>query len=126
MPDLTQLGDSPLPTHERSSFARKLEGGEFVSSVELNPPKGLDLTKRLKAVSELEDAGVTTINIADGPRAKMLMSNLSMAHQVQTHSGLSPIVHVCCRDRNLLGLQAHLLVCMSWGSETSFRSQVTR
>ena len=94
---------------ERSTFAAKLSAGEFVTSVELNPPRGFDLSKRVEAVQELAQAGITTINIADGPRAKVLMSNVAMAHEIQSKTSFAPIVHVCCRDRNLLGLQAHLL-----------------
>jgi homocysteine S-methyltransferase len=52
---------------------------------------------------------VTTINIADGPRASLRMGNVAMAVEVQRGTGLSPLVHVCCRDRNFLGLQSHLL-----------------
>lgn len=103
------LGVEPVPVAERSSFAAKLSNGEFVSSVELNPPRGFDLSKRIAAVKSLVAAGVTTINIADGPRAKVLMSNLAMAHKIEQATSVSPIVHVCCRDRNLLGLQSHLL-----------------
>lgn len=106
---IDSVGSEPVAPAERSDFAARLTSGEFVSSVELNPPRGFDLSKRIAAINSLKAAGVTTINIADGPRAKVLMSNVSMAHTVAQHTGIEPIVHVCCRDRNLLGLQSHLL-----------------
>ena len=99
----------PEDLGSRSELGAKLEAGEFVVSVEVNPPAGLDLEKKLAAVRALRDFGVTTVNIADGPRAKLSMSNLAMATTVLGETGVSPIVHVCCRDRNFLGLQAHLL-----------------
>ena len=108
-PDLAAIGTPPIPAEARSDFAAKLHAGEFVASVELNPPKGFDLSKRIEAVHDLEDAGITTINIADGPRAKVLMSNVAMAHEIKANTNFEPIVHVCCRDRNFLGLQSHLL-----------------
>ena len=80
-----------------------------MTSVEVNPPAGLDLAKKIEAAQALRDFGVTTINIADGPRASLNMSNLAMAVEVQRATGLSPLLHVCCRDRNFLGLQSHLL-----------------
>ena len=109
LPKLENIGSAPTPFQARSKFAEKLVEGSFVTSVELNPPKGFDLSKRMQAVEEMEQAGITTINIADGPRAKVLMSNVAMAHEVVAKTTFEPIVHVCCRDRNLLGLQSHLL-----------------
>ncbi|MEE2789648.1 MAG: bifunctional homocysteine S-methyltransferase/methylenetetrahydrofolate reductase [Myxococcota bacterium] len=93
----------------RSELGRKLAAGEFITSVELNPPDGLSLDKKIKAAEALKAFGVTTINIADGPRASMRMSNVSMAVTVAEATGLEPLVHVCCRDRNYLGLQSHIL-----------------
>ena len=109
--DLIELIEdrTSVPPAERSELGKRLYNGEFVTSVELNPPRGFDLSKRIKAVEELKAAGVDTINIADGPRAKVLMSNISMAREVIDKTQISPIVHVCCRDRNLLGLQSHIL-----------------
>ncbi|MGC6418325.1 MAG: bifunctional homocysteine S-methyltransferase/methylenetetrahydrofolate reductase [Bradymonadia bacterium] len=103
------LDATTTPLAERSALGAQLARGEFVSSVELNPPNGLDLSKRFSAARELEAFGVTTINIADGPRASLRMGNVAMAVQVAQQTGLSPLVHVCCRDRNYLGLQSHLL-----------------
>ena len=107
------------PVHERSHIAvdlaqkselgALLARGEFVTSVELNPPFGFDLSKKIKAAQSLKEAGVTTINIADGPRASARMGNVAMATEINSKTGLSPIVHVCCRDRSFLGLISHLL-----------------
>lgn len=93
----------------RSELGAKIEAGEFIVSVEVNPPVGLDLSKKLQAATELRAFGATTVNIADGPRASLRMSNLAMAATILRETGVQPILHVCCRDRNFLGLQAHLL-----------------
>ena len=108
--DRSSVADRPaVRLGERSDFAGALAQQRFVTSVELNPPHGLDLEKQMAAAAALRDFGVTTINIADGPRASLNMSNLAMAVEVKRRTGLSPLLHVCCRDRNFLGLQAHLL-----------------
>ena len=57
----------------------------------------------------LKDGGVDVVNIADGARAQARMSNLALAVRIEREVGLETIVHVCGRDRNLLGTLAHLL-----------------
>jgi len=98
-----------VPLAERSALGARLARGEPVTSVELNPPAGFDLSRRVEAARELAAAGVTTVNIADGPRASLRVCNVAMARHLLDHTPLSPIVHVCCRDRSFLGLQSHLL-----------------
>ena len=103
------LRPAKVPLASRSGIGAALDAGRFVTSVELNPPMGLDLRESVEKAKRLRDAGVTTINIADGPRASIRVGNVAMATQVLNQTGLSPIVHVCCRDRSFLGLQSHLL-----------------
>ena len=97
------------PFAERSSLAGKISRGEFVVSVEVNPPVGLDLTKAVNAAKMLKAGGVDVINIADGARAQSRMSNVAMALRIHEQVGMETILHVCGRDRNLLGTLAHLL-----------------
>jgi len=106
-------GIVPPPVGDRSGFGRDLAAG-FVVSVELDPPTGLDTSRALAGAALLKSAGVKYVNIADGPRATVRMSALAMAHALQD-SGLEPVLHVTCRDRNLLGLQADLLGAWSMG-----------
>jgi homocysteine S-methyltransferase len=63
----------------------------------------------------LKDAGVDAINIADGPRATSRMSPLSMAIQFQKAVDMDIIIHYCCRDRNIIGMQADLMGAASLG-----------
>jgi methionine synthase / methylenetetrahydrofolate reductase(NADPH) len=105
---------TPLPSvvtvsrKEKSKFAAKI-GEKFVVSVEVNPPMGLDPASALRAARMLIDGGVDVINIADGARAQARMSNLALAVRMQTELGIETLLHVCGRDRNLLGQVAHLL-----------------
>ena len=104
-----------VPTAEKSRLAAKIAAGKFAVSVEVNPPIGLDVEKAVAAAKMLTQAGVDVINIADGARAQARMSNVAMAVQVQARLGIETIVHVCGRDRNLLGQVAHLLGAQSLG-----------
>jgi len=57
----------------------------------------------------LHAGGIDVINIADGPRATVRMSNQAFGIIVQQSVDMEVILHVCCRDRNILGLQSDLL-----------------
>ncbi len=83
--------------------------GDFVVSVEVNPDPGLDPTRALAAAAMLRRAGCDVVNTADGPRAAARMSNLALALLIRERVGLDVLLHVCCRDRNLLALHADLL-----------------
>ncbi|WP_394828408.1 bifunctional homocysteine S-methyltransferase/methylenetetrahydrofolate reductase [Pendulispora albinea] len=98
----------PVAFETKSTLSAKI-GKEFVVSVEVNPPIGLDPSRALNAARMLKEGGVDVINIADGARAQARMSNLVMAGRVQRDIGIETILHVCGRDRNLLGTLAHLL-----------------
>jgi len=92
-----------------NSSSIKISRENFVVSVEVNPPPGLDPKSALEAARMLRDGGADVINIADGPRASVRMSNQALAQLIQRELGIEVILHVCCRDRNLLGLQSDLL-----------------
>ncbi len=94
---------------ERSPFGKQLAEGEFVISVEIDPPKGLSLEKTVEGARKLKEGGVHVANIADGPRASARISAQSMGLILENEVGLETIIHVSCRDRNLLGLQSDLL-----------------
>lgn len=86
-----------------------LHRDNFVVSVEVNPPRGLNPQKSINAAKMLAAGGVDVINIADGPRASVRMSNWALGKRVLDELDMEVILHVCARDRNLLGLQADLL-----------------
>jgi homocysteine S-methyltransferase len=89
---------------------KSLSGPEsFVVSVEVNPDPGLDPARALAAAALLRRAGVDAINIADGPRAVARMSNLALALRLKERTDAEILLHVCCRDRNLLGLHSDLM-----------------
>lgn len=103
-------GVAPVPVAERSSLARKLYAeGKFCISVELDPPRGLDPERSLQGATYLAQHGIDVINIADGPRAVARMGPTAMALLARERCGIESVIHYCCRDRNLLGMQMDLI-----------------
>jgi homocysteine S-methyltransferase len=104
-----------VPPEERSNWGRKIAQGEFVTSVEVLPPKGVETKKTLDSIRLLKEAGVDGVNIPDGARAQSRMSALATAVLVEQQIGIESVLHYCCRDRNLLGMMSDLLGAAALG-----------
>ena len=94
-----------IPESER--FERKLGTKPFLVTMEVNPPKGTDLSEILKAAEGVRGL-VDAINVTDGSGAIMRACALAVA-KVILEAGIDPIFQMTCRDRNRLALQADLL-----------------
>lgn len=77
--------------------------------VELDPPRDLDITKFMQGAAALKEAKVDAITMADNSLAVTRMSNVALGHLVQDKLGVRPLIHIACRDRNLIGTQSHLM-----------------
>ncbi|GGD65090.1 bifunctional homocysteine S-methyltransferase/methylenetetrahydrofolate reductase [Paenibacillus nasutitermitis] len=77
--------------------------------VELDPPRDLDIRKFMSGAAALKEAGADAVTMADNSLAVTRMSNLALASIVQEQVGLRPLVHIACRDRNLIGTQSHMM-----------------
>jgi len=97
------------PLRERSQLGRKIADGEFVTMVEIVPPRGTDGSREIEGARFLKSVGVDGVNIPDSPRASARMSNQALCLLVQQQVGIEPILHYTCRDRNVLGIQSDLL-----------------
>jgi homocysteine S-methyltransferase len=106
---------SPVPIQERSALGAKLAAGEWITSIELVPPRGTSLDKILEKAKSLEQSGVTCINIPDGPRASSRISTMVTAMKIRDHTSIEIIPHLTCRDKNIIGLQAELLGAQAAG-----------
>ena len=94
---------------EKSKLGAKLAAGEFVSFVEILPPRGLDASKEIAGAKLCKDAGIDCINVPDGPRASARLSAQVTCQLIQQQAGIEAVLHVCCRDRNILSIQSELL-----------------
>jgi homocysteine S-methyltransferase len=99
----------PAPLGTRSNLGAKIATGEFVTMVEIVPPKGIDPTKEIAGAKVLQAAGVDVVNIPDSPRASARMSNLMLCVLIQQQVGIETVLHYTCRNRNVLGIQSDLL-----------------
>jgi homocysteine S-methyltransferase len=120
MPVVTPAAESvvaktPAPFAEKSRLAARLAAKQWITTVELLPPRGYDLTDTIQKSQKLHRHGIDAINIPDGPRASSRISPLVTALRIQQEAKLETILHFCCRDRNLIGMQADLLACAACG-----------
>ncbi len=105
----------PPALEERSLVGRKIARGEWVTLVEIVPPRGFDCSKEMAGAELLARRGVDAINVPDSPRASARMSAMSLCVQIQTKVGVETVLHYTCRDRNLLSIQSDLLGAASIG-----------
>ena len=99
----------PPALAERSRLGRKLAEKKFITTVEITPPRGFDLTKTIEGAKLCRDAGIDAVNLPDGPRASARITPLVTAMAIEKEAGIETIPHCCCRDKSLIGLQAELL-----------------
>ncbi|MEA2339846.1 MAG: methionine synthase / methylenetetrahydrofolate reductase [Thermoanaerobaculia bacterium] len=105
----------PVPMAARSNWGRKIAAGEFVTTIEITPPKGPNPDKMIESVRSIKAAGVDAVNVPDGPRAQNRMGAIAVAVLLQQRVGIETVLHYCCRDRNLLGMHSDLLGCAALG-----------
>ncbi|MEK3710760.1 bifunctional homocysteine S-methyltransferase/methylenetetrahydrofolate reductase [Bacillus sp. FSL K6-1005] len=77
--------------------------------VELDPPKKLSFDKFLSAAAELKEAGIDALTLADNSLATPRISNVACGALVKQQLDMRSLVHLTCRDRNIIGLQSHLM-----------------
>ena len=115
-PILSKPGLVHVETERTATPARR--GGETLLEVfarhtlivtELDPPKGLLVDKLLAGAQALQSAGTDFVTLADNSLAVLRLSNMAAAHLVRERTGLEPVLHLACRDRNLVGLQSELM-----------------
>jgi homocysteine S-methyltransferase len=108
-------GVEPTPLAKRSPIGRKVANGEFLTMVEIVPPKGFDCAKEIAGAKFCHEIGVDAINVPDSPRASARMSAASLCLQIESKVGIETVLHYTCRDRNVLGIQSELLGAASLG-----------
>ncbi|MCM3765938.1 bifunctional homocysteine S-methyltransferase/methylenetetrahydrofolate reductase [Neobacillus niacini] len=77
--------------------------------VELDPPRKLNTTKFFEGARALKEAGIDAITLADNSLATVRISNESLGYLLKSELEMRPLIHIACRDRNMIGLQSHLM-----------------
>lgn len=96
------------------SFGWKL-GREFLVSIELAPPRGVNPTKIMAGAFMLREKGVDAVNVTDSALGRASMSALAVGYMVTQQAGMNVIIHFTTRDRTLMGIQAELLGAHAMG-----------
>jgi homocysteine S-methyltransferase len=108
-PEAKAQAMAPMPLADKSKLGAKLAAGRFVAFVEILPPRGVDARKEIEGARLCAAAGIDAINVPDGPRASARMSAQVTCQLIQEQAGIEAVLHFCCRDRNILGIQSALL-----------------
>ena len=98
-----------VPVAEKSKLGAKLASGKFVAFVEILPPRGIDASKEIEGAKLCAAQGIDCINVPDGPRASARLSAQVTCQLIQQQAKIEAVLHFCCRDRNILGIQSELL-----------------
>ncbi|MBC8044656.1 MAG: bifunctional homocysteine S-methyltransferase/methylenetetrahydrofolate reductase, partial [Rhizobacter sp.] len=99
-----------------SNLRRKmLVDKKFVTTVELDIPRGLDISSVIEGATYLKEQGVDAVNITDGARARLRMDSISISKITEDLTGMETIMHYTCRDRNMIALQSQLLGAYALG-----------
>ncbi len=117
LPPAPRKGRRPVVAKPAVPQAAPEPGGRFlddwgrrtVVTVELDPPKGMNIDKVMDGARRLAQAGVDAISLAENPLARIRMGNMALAQRIQQETGLEAIVHLTGRDRNLIGLHSELM-----------------
>jgi homocysteine S-methyltransferase len=96
---------APPPT----GLAQKLAEGRFVVSVEVDPPRSVNIERTLASARLIRDAGADLVNISDSAMARVRMGAMAVGFAVQRDLGLESLIHFTTRDRNLMALESELL-----------------
>jgi methionine synthase / methylenetetrahydrofolate reductase(NADPH) len=108
-PPLEAQALAKIPLEQKSKLGEKLAAGRFVSFVEILPPRGVNPARELEGSRCCAAGGIDCINVPDGPRASARMSAQVTCQLIQQQAGIEAVLHFCCRDRNILGIQSELL-----------------
>ncbi len=95
----------PSPNHLRD----KLAAGQRVTAVELDPPADDSVDGFMEAVRALRLAGADAVTVADCPVGRPRADSSLLACKIRRETGVEPLPHLTCRDRNLNATKALLL-----------------
>ncbi|MFA5098383.1 MAG: methylenetetrahydrofolate reductase [Candidatus Margulisiibacteriota bacterium] len=95
------------------SFKKALASKKFILTAEIFPPKGVDADDAISKAVSLKGI-VDAINVTDNQRAVMRMNPIVLCHKL-IHEGIDPILQMCCRDRNSMGLSSDVLAAYALG-----------
>ncbi len=114
--EVAEVAEAPgRATRRADDIQAKIAAGRFVSSVEIDPPKDINADKLIEGAALCKASGVDAINIADSPLARARMSPMALATLIRQSVDIEVILHLSCRDRNVIGLQSEVMGAVALG-----------
>ena len=104
-------------TDDLSGFYKML-GKRFAISVEIDPPRGVNVERFVNSAIYLKAKGANAINVADSPLARPRMNPGAFCHIIQRKARIETILHMSCRDKNILAIQSELMGAHALGIRT--------
>ncbi|MDA3970210.1 MAG: bifunctional homocysteine S-methyltransferase/methylenetetrahydrofolate reductase, partial [Desulfobulbaceae bacterium] len=98
-----------VSTSKKGQFLESLSPDRMPIVVELDPPTHLDVTGVIEGAKALKESGADAISLGENPLAILRADNLSLAHLIHEKLDIQTIIHLTCRDRNILGLQSQVM-----------------
>lgn len=109
IPTATSVAVNHVPPYHDEPSIVDLVKERHTVIVELDPPRDLDITKFMAGAQALKDAKADALTMADNSLAVTRMSNMALSALLKERVGIRPLVHIACRDRNLIGTQSHMM-----------------
>lgn len=109
------VGKQTPPLAARSAFGRRLARGEFVTSVQVLPPRGWDTAALVRDCRALGAAGADVIAVHEDRGAARLDVFAAASAIARSCGGVEPLVHYTCRDRKLSRMMSDLLGAAATG-----------
>jgi methionine synthase I (cobalamin-dependent)/5,10-methylenetetrahydrofolate reductase len=101
---------SPPEPQSETELARLLRTGEFVVSVQLDPPLGGSAEGLLDTARAIRESGrAQLVDVNDNPRARARMSGVMASVAIERYAGIETIPHLTPRDSTVAGLESILL-----------------
>lgn len=106
--------ESDAQNTQGSIIAEKISTS-YVSTVELDVPRGSDMSALVESAAYLKSKGIDAVNISDGARARLRINPIALSYAIQSQTGMECITHIACRDRNMVALQSDMLAAHALG-----------
>ncbi len=107
--DSSQKSEEKKASHINGNLLENLPADQLPVIVELDPPTHLAVEGVIEGARQLKESGANAISLGENPLAILRADNLSLAHLIHEKLDIQTIIHLTCRDRNILGLQSQIM-----------------
>ncbi len=102
-------------TGKHLKFSKKTLNKDVDIFVELSPPTTSKLSSLIKKCDLVKDLGIKRVTLPDSPLARTRMNPLIISSEIRNKNHLDTLVHMCCRDRNIIAMQSDILAGWALG-----------